>query len=82
MLVSGACKLKFDQLYFINELQGNDVLLPPKILLGYGEVLWPKKLDISHASQILTMSLRFWFFLSYLITTVSMISRIQLKLTK
>ena len=24
-----------------------------KILLGYEEALWPKKLEISHASQIL-----------------------------
>ena len=40
--------------YCINELLENDVLLVSKILLGYEEVLWPKKLDISHASQILT----------------------------
>ena len=32
----------------------NDVLLVSKILLGYEEALWPKKLEISHASQILT----------------------------
>ena len=38
-----------------------------KILLGYEEALWSKKLEISHASQ---MIVRFWFFLSYLITTV------------
>ena len=31
----------------------------------------PKKLEISHASQIfLQIIVRFWFFLSYLITTV------------
>ena len=36
------------------------------MLLGYEKALWPKKLEISHASQIV----RFWFFLSYLITTV------------
>ena len=28
--------------------------LVSKILLGYEEALWPKKLEISHASQILT----------------------------
>ena len=32
----------------------NDVLLVSKILLGYEKALWPKKLEISHASQILT----------------------------
>ena len=32
----------------------NDVLLVSKILLGYEEALRPKKLEISHASQILT----------------------------
>ena len=42
----------------------NDVLLVSKILLGYEKTLWSKKLDISHAI------VRFWFFLSYLITTV------------
>ena len=26
----------------------------PRILLGYKEALWPKKMEISHASQILT----------------------------
>ena len=31
----------------------NDVLLVSKILLGYEEALWPKKLEISHANQIL-----------------------------
>ena len=45
----------------------NDVLLLSKILLGYEEALWPKRLEISHASQTIV---RFWFFLSYLITTV------------
>jgi hypothetical protein len=35
-------------------LLANDVLLVAKILLGYGEAVWPKKLEISHASQILT----------------------------
>jgi hypothetical protein len=29
----------------------NDVLLVSKILLGYEEALWPKKLEISHASK-------------------------------
>jgi hypothetical protein len=28
--------------------------LVSKIVLGYEEALWPKKLEISHASQILT----------------------------
>ena len=32
----------------------NDVLLVSKILLSYEEALWSKKLEISHASQILT----------------------------
>ena len=32
----------------------NDVLLVSKLLLGYEEALWLKKLEISHASQILT----------------------------
>ena len=44
----------FDQLYCINEVLANDVLLVSKILLGYEEALWPNKLEISHASQILT----------------------------
>ena len=42
-----------------------------KILLGYGEALWPKKLEISHASQILTNHLQILVLSSsYLITTV------------
>ena len=45
--------LKFDQLYCINELLANDVLLVSKILLGYEEALW-QKMKISHDSQILT----------------------------
>ena len=42
----------------------------------YEETLWPKQLGLSHASQILTSAqiVRFWFFLSYLITTVSAIT--------
>jgi len=32
----------------------NDVLLVFRILLGYEEALQPKKLDVSHATQILT----------------------------
>ena len=36
--------------------------------LGYEKALWPKKLVLSHASQILIV--RFWFFFSYLINTV------------
>ena len=31
----------------------HDVLLVSKILLGYEEALWPKKLEISPVSQIL-----------------------------
>ena len=46
-------KLKFDQLYCINELLGNDVFLVSKILSGYEVALWLKQLEISHASQIL-----------------------------
>ena len=38
----------------MNELLANDALLVSKILLGYEEALWAKKLVISHASQILT----------------------------
>ena len=49
---SGDRKLEFDQLYCINELLANDVLLVSKIFLGYEEALWPKKLEISHAIQI------------------------------
>jgi hypothetical protein len=30
------------------------MLLVSEIVLGYEEALWPKKLEISHASQILT----------------------------
>ena len=32
----------------------NNDLLVSKTLLGYEEALWPKKLEINHASQILT----------------------------
>jgi len=36
-------------------LVANDVLLVSKILLSYKEeALWPKQLEISYASQILT----------------------------
>jgi hypothetical protein len=35
-------------------LLANDVLLVSKIILGYDEALWPKELEISHASQMLT----------------------------
>ena len=38
----------------MNEYLAIAVLLISKILLGYKEALWPKKLEISHASQILT----------------------------
>ena len=36
----------------MNKLE-NNVLLVSKILFGYEEALWPNKLEISHASQIL-----------------------------
>ena len=51
----------------------NDVLLLSKILSGYEEALWPKKLEISHASQILTNDCQI-LVLSYLITTVRSMS--------
>jgi hypothetical protein len=35
-------------------LLANDVLLVSKILLDIEDALWPKKLEISHAIQILT----------------------------
>ena len=38
----------------MNSFRANDVLLAFKKLLGYEEALWAKKLEISHASQILT----------------------------
>jgi hypothetical protein len=49
---SGDPKLKFDELYCINEMLENDILLVFKILLGY------EKLAISHGSQILTHKLK------------------------
>ena len=39
---SGAHKLKFDQLYCINEQLVNDGVFFSKICLGYEEALWPK----------------------------------------
>ena len=41
----------------MNESLANDVLLVYKILSGYEEALGPKKLEISHANQILTKDL-------------------------
>ena len=38
----------------MNSYLANEVLLVFRVLLGYDEALWPKKLVISHASQILT----------------------------
>ena len=38
----------------MNSSLANDALLVSKIFLGYEEALWPKQLEISHASQILT----------------------------
>jgi hypothetical protein len=44
--------------------------LVSKILVGYEEALWPSKLEISHGSHKFWQTIvRFWFFLSYLITT-------------
>ena len=40
--------------YCINELLANDVLLVSKTLLGYEQAIWPKNMEIRHASQILT----------------------------
>ena len=37
-----------------------DVLLGSKIVLGYEEALWPKELEISHVSQILTHEPQIW----------------------
>ena len=53
-LASGHCKLKFDQLVCTIELIANDVLLGSKIILRCDRALWSKKLDIGHASQIMT----------------------------
>ena len=36
------------------KIQTGDILLVSTILLGYEEALWPTKLEINHASQILT----------------------------
>ena len=46
--------LKFDQLYRITEQLSNAVLLVSKILFGYEEAFWSKRLEISHTSQIST----------------------------
>ena len=49
-------KCQKNQLYnCINELLANDVLLISKILLDNEEAFWPKELEISRASQILTI---------------------------
>ena len=48
------------ELYCINELLANDVLLVSKLLLDNEEALWPPKIGDKS----------FWLFLSYLITTV------------
>ena len=42
--------LKLDQLYCIIELLENYALLPSKMLLGYEEALWSKKLE-SHKKR-------------------------------
>ena len=47
-------KSNFDQFNCINEYLANDILLVSDIILGYEKALWPKQLEISHASQILT----------------------------
>ena len=49
-------KLKFDQAYCIKKWLTSDVLLVSKILLGYEEALWLKKLEISYVSQIVVLS--------------------------
>ena len=53
-IASGNRKLKLYHLYCINEKLANYVLLVCKILLGYQVPLWPKQLEIGHASQTLT----------------------------
>ena len=45
----------------MNKWVANDVLLVSKTFLGYEEALWPKKLDVSHASQILIIDLQIFF---------------------
>ena len=42
----------------MNKSVANDILLVSKTFLGYEEALWPKKLDVSHASQILINELQ------------------------
>ena len=48
----------------------NDVLFISKTLLGYDEALWLKKWRYVMPVKFWQTILRFWFFLSYLITTV------------
>ena len=49
----------------------SDVLLISKIILGYEQALWPKKIgDKSCQSNFDKGLVRFWIFLSYIITTV------------
>ena len=43
-----------NQVYCIKKQVASDVLSTSKILLGYKEALWPKKLEKSQASQVLT----------------------------
>ena len=63
-LNNGARKLKFDQLYCINEKLANDVLLVSKILLGYEKALWLKKIgDKSCQSNFDTRASDFGSFL-------------------
>ena len=38
----------------MNSYLVNDILLVSRVFSGYEEALWPKKSEISHASQILT----------------------------
>ena len=55
--------------YCINQLLENGVLLVSKILLGYEEALWLKKIgDISCQSNFDKCSSDFGSFFSYLIT--------------
>jgi hypothetical protein len=52
--------------------------LGSKILLGYEEAIWPKELEMP--VKFGQMIVRFWFFLSYLITTVLSMVQITPKL--
>ena len=57
-------------------------LLVSKILLGYEEALWPKKLEISHASQILTNDCQILILSKFYLTTVSSFQILQLDINR